>query len=320
MQPPVTTGEPVLTIRGRGTHYFGGRVTCPLAGIGTRAGEASNRIVLDDDDTVVTLDRIAGRITVANTRSYASKTRVFDLVMIATGEPAARFLICVKINKAGTKYSTEVYCHLRERTRLARIEYEPFDVVVDGRVLVERAQLADVAEHPTLSASLAQALTAERDHLRGVQQDPREPGYRVVDMSVGIGALGLSWRLVRAELVSLAGSNAELIARGSLVELLRDGTWELGITALTTRFLPEVLQRDLFVYGLEDIAILAAAREGRFRAGQRLAFRFQPDGTGSIVLDDATSPLPNALDVARAYVEFHPFGAMIARAIEARRR
>jgi len=52
---------------------------------------------------------------------------------------------------------------------------------------------------------------------------------------------------------------------------------------------------------------------GKLRAGQVLAFRFGPDG-GEVRLDGETAPLPAAHDLARAYLEFHMLGGLIADA------
>jgi len=120
--------------------------------------------------------------------------------------------------------------------------------------------------------------------------------------------------LVRARLTSLAASNAALIESKSLVTMLREGTWELSIEALTERVLPDLVKRDLFLYGLESVPVLATVRERGLRVHQALAFRCVA-GAGELRLDDARSPLPDALDIARAYLEFHMLGRMIAEAV-----
>jgi hypothetical protein len=119
---------------------------------------------------------------------------------------------------------------------------------------------------------------------------------------------------VRARLVSLSAANAPLVARGAITEMLRDGAWELSIEALTERVLPELTKRDLFLYHLAGAPLLAGVRERGLRTGQTLGFRYA-GGVAELRLDDATAPLPNALDVARAYLEFHMLGHLIAEAI-----
>src|SRR6185503_3031229 len=152
-------------------------------------------------------------------------------------------------------------------------------------------------------------------HTRGVAQDPAQPGYRVADLSVGFGALGVEYMIARAQLVSLDASNASLIAQGSVPALLRDGAWEMKLTALSEKWLPDVVKRDLFLYGLEDIPLLREVRARGLRNGQSLGFRFSK-GNGELVLDAEAVPLPGALDVARAYIEFHMLGGLLAESVE----
>lgn len=325
--PGSASAAPPTVYRGRGIHFFSGRVTCPLAGIGTRPGEASNRLVLDPPATEVTIDRTSGRITVRDDHAYDDKTVVADLMFLAYGfsesGERAPFSIHLKVRKAGHKYSVDLHRHLRNQMPMVRADYEPFEVIATDRgrseVLLDRRRVEQLITKPSFGLRVAKALMAMRDNLDGVAQDPAQPGYRVVDLSVGFGALGLEYMMARAQLISLDAANAPLIAQGSVPEMLRDGAWEMKLTALSEKWLPEVVQRDLFLYGLEELPLLRDVRARGLRKGQTLAFRFSK-GSGEIVLDNEAAPLPGALDVARAYIEFHMLGGLIADSAEARAR
>jgi hypothetical protein len=314
--------------RGRGVHFFRGRVTCPLAGIGSRPDDASNRLALDDTGTEVTIDRSARRITVRDDHAYDDKKVVADLMFLADGfsdqGERAPFIIHLKVQKTGHKYSIDLHSHLRNQMPIARADYEPFEVIATDRgrseVLVDPRRTAGmITKPPSFASRVAKALIAMRDHTEGLPQDPAQPGYKVADLSVGLGALGLEYMMVRAQLVSLDPANAPLISQGSVPALLREGAWELKLTALTEKWLPEVIQRDLFLFGLEDIPLLREVRARGMRTGQTLAFRFAR-GAGELVLDGEATPLPGALDVARAYIEFHMLGALVAESVESRAR
>jgi hypothetical protein len=73
------------------------------------------------------------------------------------------------------------------------------------------------------------------------------------------------------------------------------------------------VQRDLVLFELDRVPLLHDVRARGLRAGQTLGFRCA-GGRGEVVLDGAVAPLPAALDVARAYLEFHMLGGMIAEA------
>jgi hypothetical protein len=322
----VVSASPAI-YRGPCVVYLPGRVTCPFAGVGERAADASNRLAVDAASTEVSVDRGAGHVVIRDELPRAAKSDVVDLVWLATGTDAGGrvvpFTIHLEVTKTGGAYAADLHTHEPAELRRGRgpvtFAYEPLEVVADhggGRreVLVDRAALARVVEKLPLGRRLARAVTTTRDHLAGVTQDPAAPGYRVVDRSIGVGALGRGLLLVRARLVSLSAANAPLVARGAITEMLRDGAWELSIEALTERVLPELTKRDLFLYHLAGAPLLAGVRERGLRTGQTLGFRYA-GGVAELRLDDATAPLPNALDVARAYLEFHMLGHLIAEAI-----
>ena len=74
-----------------------------------------------------------------------------------------------------------------------------------------------------------------------------------------------------------------------------------------------MIQRDLFLFGLEEIPLLARVRDHGLDEGETLRFRFDPAG-GSVGLGDSTMHLPNAADVARDYLECHLLGGLLAEA------
>jgi hypothetical protein len=316
----------MATYNARGIYYFSGRVTCPLAGIGSRGDAESNRLVLDDSDTEVTIEPAVGTIRVVNDKSYAQKKRVIaDLMFLADGIAADGsrhpFSIHLKIQKTGSKLSLDLHRHLRNAVPLVRADYEPFVVtVVDGgtsTVVLDRTRTDRLISEPSLALRIVKAFMAMSDNLDGVQQDPGTAGYRVADLSVGFGALGLNYMMARAQLVSLDPSNKALIERGDVPAMLRDGAWEMRLTALSEKWLPEVVQRDLFLYGLDEVPLLREVRERGLKKNQTLAFRLHKDG-GELALDGVTAPLPGAHDVARAYIEFHMLGGLLAEAAERR--
>ncbi|MBS1120331.1 MAG: hypothetical protein H6Q90_2559 [Deltaproteobacteria bacterium] len=311
----------------RGIFFFSGRIQCPLAGIGSRPADASNRLVLDDAMSEVTIDREARRITVRNDHGYAKKTNVADLMFLAEGVTGSGerspFSIHLKVQKTGHKYGVDLHRHLRNGNPMVRAEYEPYEVVaIDGGkslVLLDQQRTDQLISKPSIALRIVKAFMAMKDNLEGQQQDPGAPGYRVADLSVGFGALGLDYMMARAQLVSLDGGNAALIERGSVPDMLREGAWEMKLTALSEKWLPEVVQRDLFLYGIDELPLLAEVRQRGLLKGQTLAFRFDRTG-GTVALDDKSTPLPGALDVARAYIEFHMLGGLLAEHAESRAR
>ncbi len=319
------------TFNARGIYFFDGSVSCPFAGIGTRGEKASNRLVLDSSDTTVTIDHAARTITVRDDKAYKDKTTVADLMFLSTGYSAAGqalpFSIHLKVQKQGHKYSVDLHRHLRNQTKMVRADYDSYTVTAidNGKatVVLDKARTDELITEPSLALRIVKALMSMKDHTEGVVQDPAQVGYRVVDLSVGFGALGLDYMMARAQLISTDKANAPLIERGNVVEMLREGAWEMKLMAMSEKWLPEVVMRDIFLYGLDEIPLLAEVKRRGLKKNQTLSFKFS-QGSGEVSLtspggaaaDARSVPLPNALDIARAYLEFHMLGGLIAEHAE----
>lgn len=311
----------------RGVYYFQGRVLCPLAGVGSRGPHDSNRLVLDDADSVVTIDRARRLIRVHNAHAYARKHPIADLMFLANGTTESglttQFGIHLKIFKRGQKLSLDLHRHMRTAENIASAEFEPFEVVVtDGQreeKVLDEQRVQALACKPSWALRIVRSIMALRDNLEPPGQGPTPTDGRVADLSVGFGALGLEWMLARAELRALRGLAPVPPGqpKPSLAEQLRSGAWEMKLTAQSTRWLPEVIQRDLFLFGLDQLPLLARVKERGLDRNETLAFRFE-GGTGQVLLGDQSTELPGALDVARAYLEFHMLGGLLCDQVERR--
>lgn len=318
-----------MTFRSRGVFYLPGRVRCPLAGVGGRGDYDSNRLVLDGGgETEVKVDRAAGRITVHDAHRYASRAVVCDLAFLAEGITVGgrRTSLCVhlKIMKSGDRFSVDLHRHLRTQETLAAIDIEPFEVVVsDGvraRVVLNGRRVERLARRPPLALRLLKSIMTMRDHLGEARAvDPTLEDQPIADLSLGFGALGLRWMMARAQLTSSSTRDTALFRTGSIAELLAGGAWKLKLTALSRHWLPEVVKRDLFLFGLDDLPLLDGVKAHGLRKGESLQFGVE-GGRGEVALGHERAALPGALDVARAYLEFHMLGGLLCERVESERR
>jgi hypothetical protein len=316
----------------RGIYHFEGRVRCPLAGIGNRPAYHSNRLALDGGDSRVIIDRDGGRITVYNPHHYDQKTIVADLTFLAEGRTrsgqATAFELHLKVFKKGDRFSTDFHRHMRTQESLVSVDFEPFEVVAtDGEhdvVLTDEDASRKLCVGPSLGLLIIKSMMAMRDNLDGVNQAPSRPGYRLADLSMGFGPDRFAWMMVRATLESLRDDCSQLIEGAStgdvtIPEMLYEGAWQLSLTVFTTFMMPEVVKRDLFLFGLDEHPLLAGVRQRGLEKGQTLAFRFE-QGTGEVGLDGHFEALPDAMEIARAYLEFHMLGGLLLEHTERRVR
>lgn len=321
--PPVAQPERFAS---RGVFYFPGSVRCPLAGVGTRGEYHSNRLAIDDQFSQVTVDRPAHRIVFSNTHSYDKKQLVGDLIFLGVGTTEAGLRVPVgihlKLEKKGNEFIAGAHAHPTVRESMVRAEFEPFEVVLKNgsseTVALTPAEALTTIREPSIGLRLASKLLEAWDNLEGVKQDPTQPGFILVDVSFGFGLGGLGQKIIRGQIVSVAGGsgNVELMRKGSLPEMLRGGVWELRLRALSN--LPgDAFERDLFLIGLDGVPLLKPLAKDGMEKDNMLTIRLR-SGRGTVFFGNQGSPIPNAADVARDYLEFNALGAVLFHQVEVR--
>lgn len=312
------------TLSTRGVLFFPGRVRCPFAGLGQRGDHDSNRLAVDDPNTVATLDRERREIVFSNSARYAERAVLGDVLFLVDGVTATGkrtpLSLHLKVHKKGHSFFCDLHRHLRTSEPIVDAEIEPFTVVLrDGarekRVLTPESAQATIRKLPFMMRVI-KTIMLTRDNLIGVEQDPQKPGFAVADLSMGFGLFGFNHMIVRAQLMSLTPLQKPALGRG-LVETLQQGSWEFRLTALANTWLGPVIKRDLFLFGLEDLPVLRKVRERGLLPGETMSFRFER-GRGAVSHDAQTMELPNATDVARSYLECHLLGGLLAEYAEDR--
>jgi hypothetical protein len=316
-----------LAFQGRGIYYFAGRVPCPLAGVGKRPADDSNRVALDDEHTQVIVDRTARRIVVRNDHNYPDKAIIADLMFLAqartqAGEtvPAA---VHVKLEKKGDEVEADVHPHWTVRDKLTSATLEVFDIALAQRqgdkVVVRAGDLLRTAVDSKILYQVAGRVIEIKDNRAKAGAPTLGKGTTLADLSLGFGSRILSKMLVRMQVVSTDDANKAL--RGQpLRDLLVKGAWELRLTAESSLLSQETLRRDLFMLGLDRLPVVAAGMQRGLKKGETLTFAFH-GGQGQVTWGKPAAggthsePLPEALDVARAFLEFNFLGAVLGRQV-----
>jgi hypothetical protein len=212
-----------------------------------------------------------------------------------------------------------VHPHPTTRAAIREVELKPFEIYTsDGRTetrVLGPAEAARAIREPELTARIANLLLQVEDHTAGKPLVPDAAGSRLVDLTIGYGAPRMNLKVARAEVRSLDPANATLIERGALGEMLAQGAWELRVTPTVVGLPKSEFDRDLFLFGVDDVAVLQPLKTRGLPRGRSLVIGYR-DGKGFIGVDDDRALIPHAPDVARAYLEFHFLGGIIARQIE----
>ena len=321
-----------LAFEGRGVYYFAGRVPCPLAGVGKRPPDHSNRVALDDEHTQVIVDRQGARIVVHNNHRYPDKAIIADLLFLAQARTEAGQTVPagvhVKLEKKGDEVEVDLHPHWTVRDKLTSAVLETFDIVLAQRqgdkVLVRGGDLVRTAVDSRILYQMAGRIIEIKDNRARAGAPTLAKGTALADLSLGFGSRVLSKMLVRLQVVSTNDANKALLG-SSLRDLLVKGAWELRLTAESSLLSQDTLRRDLFMLGLDRLPVVAAGMQRGLRKGETLTFAFHggqgqvtwgPSGKSDGKKDNKNSePLPDALDVARAFLEFNFLGAVLGRQV-----
>lgn len=319
---PARAQEAARQYRGRGVYYFDGAVVSSLAGVGSRGAHATNRLVLDDQHSVVTIDRERKRVVFRNTHRYGLDDLVGCLLFLGRGTTAAGenvpLGVHLKIHKTRNRFQARLHPHPTVRDEIVAARFEPFEVVLSNgeseTLALTPDGMREAVRDPVLTARLAAIFLQVDDRLEGEVIEPEKPGARLVDLSIGFGSEQVNLDVARIQLVSKAAGNADLIRSGALPAMFRRGSWELRIEAESPAILPTEFKRDLFLFGLDGLEILDPLKRRGLLHGETLVVGLD-DGAGFVEFEGARADIADPADVARAYLEFHFVGGVLSRQV-----
>jgi hypothetical protein len=304
---------------GRGIYYIDGAVESPIGDIGERSAFATNRLVLDDEHSSVIVDRERHRIVLHNSHRYGLRDLVGCLLLVGRGTtvsgrevPAA---VHLKIHKSGNRFSSSLHPHPTVREKLVTATFESFEVVLDNgkqqKVALTAERTIEAVRDPVLTARLANIVMQVTDNLAGTTPSPDRPDEPLVDISLGFGSEKVNLKLARVRLISKSAGNAPMIRRGAIGEMLDRGDWEFLVNSQSPYVPRSEFERDFFLYGLEGLPAIATIRKRGLLYGETLSVGLS-GGVGYIAVNDQRSEIPNPAEVARAYLEFHFIGGIVA--------
>lgn len=279
---------------GRGVFNFKSDTGCPFALSG--AGNDCNRIALDDPDTRAALDGAAHTLRFTNTRDYPVKTIVGDVLLQGSGQARSGQRVPLTfhalLSRSGTGWSVSSHAHSPIGDEFSDIRIDPYQVVVSeantDRVVLTADQIVEALARPSLTARLANVLVQVDDN--------RTDGAKDADITIGLGLSKASKSVARARFRAPG-------ARGhDLAEAMKQGNWTLELQALSGQIPRQVVQRDMFLYGLESQSLLQPLLQRGFHKNEKLVLGAS-NGKGYVRYDGQQREFAGADAAARAFLQ-----------------
>lgn len=304
------------THQGRGVYYFEGSGRCPLAGVGTRAANACNRLSLEDKESSVVIDVPNHKVTLTNKHSYSSKTLIGDLLFVGTATTAGKphhIGVHLRIDKKGAAFIAHTHAHVVSWDKVSAPVFEPFDVVVtDGKtstVVHSHAEATQAVSDPKTAAKIMNELVEVHDVMA---KTAAAPGSHLLSaVEVGVGIAGIHKMVARSEFIQ----HEKPGSHHTLVSLLTSGSWELKITALSGYLPKDAIRHDLFLFGLDKAPQLASVMAKGLADGTVLRLVVK-NGKAEIGIGKKLSPFSKGEDVMRNFLEFGFLGTLVKHQAE----
>jgi hypothetical protein len=281
---------------GRGVFNFKSDSGCPFSALAGPANEC-NRLALDDADTRAALDSAAHTIRFANPRIYGEKTIVGDVLLQGSGQSRnsgqrVPLTFHALLSRSGNEWSVSSHAHSPIGGEFSDIRIDPYQVVViqgsAERVVFTPAQIGETLSKPSIAARLANEIVQVQDNRTGGATD--------ADITVGLGLSRASKSVARARF------RAPSAKGGELSEAMRQGNWSLELQALSGQIPRQVVQRDLFLYGLESQSLLQPLMQRGFRKNEKLVLG-AAGGKGYVRYDGQQREFAGADASARAFLQ-----------------
>ncbi|MBN8755747.1 MULTISPECIES: hypothetical protein [Variovorax] len=281
---------------GRGVFNFKSDAGCPFAAL-AGAGNDCNRLALDDPDTHAALDSAAHTIRFSNTRGYADKTIVGDVLLQGSGQARnggrrVPLTFHALLSRSGNDWSVSSHAHTPVGDEFSDIRIDAYQVVVnDGgtdRVVLTPAQITEALARPSLTARLANVLVQVEDN--------RANGAKDADITIGLGLGKASKSVARARFHAPAAKGREL------ADAMQQGNWTLELQALSGKIPRQVVQRDMFLYGLESQSLLQPLLQRGFHKNEKLVLG-AANGKGYVRYDGQQREFAGADAAARAFLQ-----------------
>ncbi|TVT85919.1 hypothetical protein [Pseudomonas sp. H3(2019)] len=239
---------------GRGVFHFASASGC--AEVATGSVERNcNRIALDVADAHASVDPQSHAIVIGADAFHDSKTVIGDVLLHGSGLAAdgqrVPLSLHVLLRRSGKVWKSETYVHSPVRGKFSDIVLDPYQISVSEgaseRVLFTAEQARNVLAQPSIAARVASYFVVVRP------SDAQNPSADDITIALGVGRV--SKALLRA---SFTSGQPETV---KLDQLLAQGTWNLNLQALSGQIPMWVVQRQLFVFGLEDSPLLKDVRQ-----------------------------------------------------------
>jgi hypothetical protein len=289
---------------GRGVFQFASASGCAEAVTGS-VDRDCNRIALDVEDAHASVDPLSHTIVIGADAVHDDKTVIGDVLLhgsgVSTDGQRVPLSLHVLLRRSDKLWKSEIVVHSPVRDKFSDIVLDPYKISVregaSERVILTPEEARNALAQPSVAARMASHLVVVRP------SDEQDPSANDITVALGIGRLSKS--LMRAKFTSVQPETVELN------QLLAEGTWNLNLQALSGQVSISAIQRQLFVFGLEDSPLLKNVHQRGLNALDTLELG-AINGKGYLRFNGREEAFPAASTCALAFMRDSFIGLILA--------
>ncbi len=302
----VVAGAAPLDFTGRGVWHFASASGCPPGGLGATHAEC-NRIAIDLPDGRAAVDADKRTIVFSSDATQKDETMVGDVLLHGSGisEQGQRVPLSLHLllRREGKQWDLDSYVHVPVGGKFTNVTIDPYEIsVLEGakkRVLVTPERARRLFAEPSLRRRLARAL---------VSVHPTTSAGKPVQDDITV-ALGLG--RVTTSVMRVGFTSGDPASAGDLERTFKGGNWAIRLEALSNRIPLWVVQRQLFLFGLDTHPAMRTVAKAGFKEHDTLTFGTR-GGKGFVGWNGQESAFDGAAASGHAFLQESFMGLILA--------
>lgn len=295
-----------LDYSGRGVYHFASASGCPPGGLGASQAEC-NRIAVDLPDGRVAVDAEKHTIVFSSDATKGNEVMVGDVLLHGTGVSEQGQLVPLSLHvllrREGKKWDLDSYVHVPVGGKFKNVTLDPYQInVLEGtktRVLLTPERARRLFAEPSLRRRLARAF---------VSVHPTTSAGKPVrdDITVALGLGRIATSVMRVGFISNDPASS-----GDLERTFKNGNWAIRLEAMSRRIPLWVVQRELFLFGLDTHPALRTVAKAGFKENDTLVFGAR-GGKGYVSVNGQESAFDGAAVSGHAFLQESFMGLILA--------
>ena len=285
-----------IDFTGRGVFHFASASGCPPGGRDPAQTDC-NRIAIDLSEAKAAVDMTNHSIVFSSNTRHNKLLVVGDVLLQGSGVSKeghrVPLSLHVLLRREGEHWDLDSYIHAPVGGKFSDVSIDPYQISVrEGtktRVILTPEQARSMFADSTLRKRLARAIVDVQS------SDSSNPATGNITIALGFGKLSTS-------VLQVGFTSNRTHGPVDVDHAFQSGNWAVELEALSNHIPKWIVQREFFLFGLENQAALRTVLRDGFKNHDKLTFGAR-DGKGFLVFNGREAPFSGAIPAGHAFMQ-----------------